>query len=167
MNEVGLEWVPYVTLGTVLVCVILLIVVIAQGSRIRKLQKRYSTWVNGTEVENLEQLIMKMQLDIEGLQLSKEQHQSLIEVVQRKQKVQISNVGMLRYNAFEERGSDLSFSIALLNDVEDGVVFTGIHGREHTYVYAKPVEKGQSTYTLSPEEKKAMEAAKLNMTNAK
>ncbi|MEW9107481.1 DUF4446 family protein, partial [Paenibacillus sp.] len=70
-----------------------------------------------------------------------------------------SHVGIQRYNAFAERGSDLSFSIAWLNEEQDGVVITSIHGREHSYVYAKPVEKGQSTYSLSPEEKKAIEIA--------
>lgn len=57
-----------------------------------------------------------------------------------------------RYNAFENTGSDLSFSLALLNDTEDGFVLTGIFGREDTRIYAKPVVGGKSTYHLSEEE---------------
>jgi hypothetical protein len=57
-----------------------------------------------------------------------------------------------RYNAFENTGSDLSFSLALLNDTEDGFVLTGIFGREDTRIYAKPVVAGKSTYYLTGEE---------------
>lgn len=78
-------------------------------------------------------------------------------------KSQISKVPhnwhLLRYNAFEKTGSDLSFSFALLNDDIDGIVLTGIFGREDTRVYAKPVTGGKSEYTLSDEETKAIKAA--------
>lgn len=66
---------------------------------------------------------------------------------------------LLRYNAFEKTGSDLSFSLALLDDSADGLVLTGIFGREDTRVYAKPVLKGQSRYTLSEEEIEAIKTA--------
>ncbi|MNC64127.1 hypothetical protein D3C75_1143020 [compost metagenome] len=67
-----------------------------------------------------------------------------------------SNVSIKRYNAFSQQGSDLSFSMAILDDEQDGVVLTGIHSREESYLYAKPVDKGQSSYTLSPEEKEVI-----------
>lgn len=69
------------------------------------------------------------------------------------------NWHLLRYNAFETIGSDLSFSLALLNDQGDGLVLTGIFGREDTRVYAKPVSGGLSEYTLSEEEIKAIKVA--------
>ena len=166
MNEMGLDldWLPYLALGTALLSLVLLIIIVVQGASIRKLRKRYNKWTNNTGVDGLEELLSKMHVDIEGLQLSKEQHQAMLEGIQRVQKTQVSNVGVIRYNAFEDRGgSDLSFSIALLNDQEDGVVFTGIHGRDESYVYAKPLVNGNSAYTLSPEEKKAMEAARQHI----
>ncbi|HPZ22965.1 MAG TPA: DUF4446 family protein [Bacillota bacterium] len=64
-----------------------------------------------------------------------------------------------RYNAFEKTGSDLSFSLALLNDMKDGFVLTGIFGREDTRVYAKPINAGQSLYHLSEEEELAIKKA--------
>lgn len=69
------------------------------------------------------------------------------------------NWHLLRYNAFDKTGSDLSFSFALLNDQGDGLVMTGIFGREDTRVYAKPVSGGLSEYTLSEEENKAIKVA--------
>lgn len=67
-----------------------------------------------------------------------------------------------RYNAFENTGSDLSFSLALLNDMEDGFVLTGIFGREDTRIYAKPVTAGKSSYHLSEEEVLAIKKAMKN-----
>lgn len=159
MNELGLDWVPFAIMALVLLCVFLFIMLLVQGSKIRKLRKRYDAIINGTEVQNLEELLTKMHMDMEGLQLSNEEHQRMISSIQQKLKQQVSQLGMLRYNAFEDRGSDLSFSIALLNDLNDGFILTGIHGREQMFVYAKPIEKGESKYALSPEEKKAMDTA--------
>lgn len=66
---------------------------------------------------------------------------------------------LVRYNAFEKTGSDLSFSLALLDDSANGFVLTGIFGREDTRVYAKPILKGQSRYSLSEEEIQAIKTA--------
>lgn len=66
---------------------------------------------------------------------------------------------LMRYNAFDNTGSDLSFTLALLNDYKDGFVLTSIFGREDSRVYAKPVTQGKSQYALSEEEQQAIEAA--------
>lgn len=71
----------------------------------------------------------------------------------------IQKVGMVRYSAFKDTGSDLSFALALLDENDNGVVLNGIYSREMSNIYAKPVEKGQSTYTISEEEAQAIEKA--------
>ena len=71
----------------------------------------------------------------------------------------IQKVGIVRYNAFKDTGSDLSFALALLDENNDGVVFNGIYSREMSNIYAKPVENGKSSYTLSEEEKEAISKA--------
>ena len=69
----------------------------------------------------------------------------------------IQKVGIVRYNAFKDTGSDLSFALALLDEENDGVVLNGIYSREMSNIYAKPIQKGKSTYTLSEEEKEAIQ----------
>lgn len=71
----------------------------------------------------------------------------------------IKKVGMVRYSAFKDTGSDLSFAVAMLDENNDGVVFNGIYSREMSNIYAKPVKKGVSEYTLSEEEKEAIRRA--------
>ena len=76
----------------------------------------------------------------------------------------IQKVGIYRYNAYKDTGSDLSFAVALLDEENSGVVFNGIYSREMSNIYAKPVEKGNSSYTLSDEEAEAINKA-INSNN--
>ena len=71
----------------------------------------------------------------------------------------IQKVGMVRYSAFKDTGSDLSFAVAMLDENNDGVVFNGIYSREMSNIYAKPVKNGVSECTLSEEEKEAIRRA--------
>ena len=76
----------------------------------------------------------------------------------------IQKVGIVRYSAFKDTGSDLSFAVALLDEKNNGVVFNGIYSREMSNIYAKPIENGNSKYTLSNEELEAIEKA-INSNN--
>jgi hypothetical protein len=74
----------------------------------------------------------------------------------------IQKMGIVRFNPFREIGGDHSFSIALLDGVDSGIIITGLHTRERTRVYIKSVKKGKSEHSLSDEEKKAfVKAQKL------
>ena len=76
----------------------------------------------------------------------------------------VQKIGIVRYSAFKDTGSDLSFAVALLDEENSGVVFNGIYSREMSNIYAKPVEKGNSSYTLSDEEAEAINKA-INSNN--
>ncbi len=71
----------------------------------------------------------------------------------------IQKVGIVRYNAFRDVGSDLSFAVALLDRNNNGVVLNGIYGSESSNIYAKPIKMGTSSYQLSNEEIQAIEMA--------
>jgi len=71
----------------------------------------------------------------------------------------VQKVGLVRFNPFKEMGGDHSFSLALLDGNDSGVILTGLHTRERTRVYIKKVERGRSKFNLSSEEKKALAKA--------
>ena len=75
----------------------------------------------------------------------------------------IQKVGMVRYTAFQNAGSDLCFALALLDFGDNGVVINGIYSRDNTTTtYAKPIENGVSKYKLAKEEEDALNIAKHN-----
>lgn len=71
----------------------------------------------------------------------------------------IQKVGLVRYNAYKDVGSDLSFAIALLDRNDNGIIFNGLYGTESSNIFAKPIKGGLSKYQLSEEEKEALEIA--------
>ena len=71
----------------------------------------------------------------------------------------IQHVGLVRFNPFEDTGSDQSFAIALLDGERDGVVISSLHGRANTRIFAKPVQGGVSNHALSDEEERAIRIA--------
>lgn len=66
---------------------------------------------------------------------------------------------IVRYNPFRETGGDQSFSLALLDLKDNGVVVTSIHGREVDRIYAKEIVSGKSKHNLSAEEIEAIKGA--------
>jgi hypothetical protein len=71
----------------------------------------------------------------------------------------LQHIGLVRYNPFEDTGSDQSFAIALLDGERDGIVISSLHGRANTRVFAKPVQGGASPHALSAEEEQAIRIA--------
>lgn len=69
------------------------------------------------------------------------------------------NVGVVRFDAFEDMGGLMSFSAAFLDDHHSGIVITAINGRTEARVYAKAIEDGRSNHNLSPEEQRALAEA--------
>lgn len=68
-------------------------------------------------------------------------------------------ISIVRFNPFGDTGGDQSFVLAVLDSHNSGYVLTSIHGRQGTRVYVKPIDYGKSKYTLSKEEKQALDQA--------
>jgi hypothetical protein len=71
-------------------------------------------------------------------------------------KAHVQKIGLVRFNPFKEIGGDHSFSLALLDGKDTGVIVTGLHTRERTRVYMKAIKGGKCEYELSDEEKRAL-----------
>lgn len=113
---------------------------LGNGNNIEEMLKSYIDKVENIEDQNNELMLYCDRLD-----------KDITKCVQK--------IGVVRYSAFKDTGSDLSFTLALLDENNDGVVLNGIYSREMSNIYAKPVEKGNSPYTLSEEEEKAIAIA--------
>lgn len=117
-----------------------------------KVENKYKKFMKGTSNSNLEEMLLERLDSIEDAKSTSEKALEECKRLDLKVKECIQKVAIMRYKAFENVGSDLSFSIAMLDDNNDGVILTGIYGREESTTYAKPVDKGISRYDLSEEE---------------
>jgi len=139
--------------------IILLILVLILFRRAGNLDKRYRRLTRGIENKNIEGLINEymdtvLRVEKEG-NLIKEMYGG----IDRRLKECFRKVSLKRYRAFEDVGSDLSFSLALLNEKDNGFVLTGIYGRNESTTYMKPIESGKSSYELSMEERQVLKEA--------
>jgi len=95
----------------------------------------------------------------EGLEKEVKKISEGLENLKKEGKFSIQKMGIIRYNPFSEVGGDQSFSVALLDGNNDGVVVTSLYSRDGNRVYGKPIKNGSSEYSLSDEEKKVIERA--------
>ncbi len=79
--------------------------------------------------------------------------------IKAKNKFSIQKVAIKRYNPFKEVGGDQSFSLAILDDNDNGAVITSHYTRQENRIYGKPLKAGKSDYPLSQEEEKVIEEA--------
>ena len=68
-------------------------------------------------------------------------------------------VGLVRYNAFKDTGSDLSFALAVLDNKNNGFILNGIYSREMSNIYARKITEGYCKSKLSEEEEQALKEA--------
>jgi hypothetical protein len=123
------------------------------------LRKNIAILKRGASGETLIEKVASQALDIEelGRRLDEQvvQKDYLAEVLAGS----IQRVAVVRYDAFEDMGGKLSFSIALLDENADGVILTSIYGRNENRTYAKAVRDGASSHVLSDEEMEALRRA--------
>ncbi len=109
--------------------------------------------------ENMAELVARHVRDVQ--ELSKQfdglmqRYDYLLELLQGT----VQRVALVRYDAFEDMGGKLSYSIALLDDNGDGVLMSSIYARNENRTYAKPVKAGVSPHVLSREEEEALKRA--------
>lgn len=139
--------------------VIALLVAITISVRQAKLLKRYRLLLNGPQGQDLEQLLLAQGTSIEQLQTGLTQLQQRVDTLGAEARLHVQKVGTVRFCAFPDTGSDLSFAIALLDANDNGVVISSLYGRSESRTYAKPIQGGKSTYQLSDEEKEAIRRA--------
>ncbi|MDD7796237.1 DUF4446 family protein [Clostridium sp. 'White wine YQ'] len=142
----------YIIIGMAAVILLLFILVLILFRSLNKVEKRYRKLMRGVNNKNLEEFVIGYLDKVDEANKNSEEAVKLGKFLEEKMKKSIQKVSVMRYKAFEDVGSDLSFSIALLDDNDDGVVLTGIYGRHESTTYAKPIDKGISRYDLSEEE---------------
>ena len=143
-----------------IVNIVLIIVTMINIIMLTKINKKYIKFMkqlgNGS---NLDEMLRDYLRDVKEIKQDNSEIKAYYTKLDSDIASCIQKVGLVRYNAFRDVGSDLSFAIALLDGNDTGVVLNGLYGSESSNIYAKPIKGGFSTYQLSEEEKYALEIA--------
>lgn len=152
----------FVIFYSIVLNVILLGTLCIQGGKVSKLNKKYEKLSKNMEGKNLEEIIDHYYEKVDKIDMEANKIQGKIEWMEEKILRSIQKLGFVRYNAFEEMGGELSFSMALLDEENNGLILTSIYNRNNNVVYGKPVKRGKSVQTLSADELLALDRAKQN-----
>jgi hypothetical protein len=138
---------------------ILLLISLSNRSKIKRLNSKYNRFMSGLSNANIEEVLEYILEKIDNLNEKNNELEFKLNNIERNMYHCIQKVGIVRYNAFDNVGSDLSFSIALLDKNDNGIVISSLYARDGASTYAKPVVKNKSKYALSAEELQAIDLA--------
>jgi hypothetical protein len=122
----------------------------------KKFQEAYVSLQKLVSGNDLEQILRANLNEVKNISEIASGHEVRLNSVESKIRKGIDRVEVVRFNSFEDMGSNLSFAMALLNQEGTGIVITGIHSREECRIYAKSIEQGQSATKMIDEEKEAV-----------
>lgn len=150
----------YIIIGLAAVVVILLVLYIVNMVQMNKLKKRYNIFMSGKNAKTLEDTLIKRLDQVDTLIAANSTNEKNIDKLFSNMKFTFQKVGLVKYDAFHEMGGKLSFSLALLNETDDGFVMNAVHSREGCYTYIKEIVGGNSIIVLAEEEQEALDMAK-------
>ena len=146
------QYSTYITIGLIVLVLIQFILLIVAFRSLSKVENKFRKIMRGVNNKNLEELISSKLDEIDKAMEFSNEALNKCDVIREEMKGCVNKIAIMRYKAFPDVGSDLSFSIAILDSYNDGVLITGIYSRQDSTTYAKPVDKGISRYELSEEE---------------
>ena len=139
--------------------VILFFMVVNVNMKYKRLKSSYSSFMRGRDGKNLEQSILEKFDELDEITEIAKKNRTDIKELFREMQNNYQKVGIVKYDAFNEMGGKLSFSLALLSESNSGFVLNAVHSREGCYTYIKEIIDGNSVLTLAEEEKEALEIA--------
>lgn len=150
----------YITIILLLINIIIFILYFNSYIKLQKYKKNNELIMkkigNGRDIL---ELLNENNKKIEDVELINKEIKKYMEKLEEKTDGCMQKIGFIRYNAFKDTGSDLSFALAILNKNNTGIILNGIYSRETSNIYAKSIKNGKSEYRLSEEETIALNEA--------
>jgi len=140
--------------------IVTMILFIINVVKMNKLKRRLDIFMGSrSSARSLEKEIEKMFEDHKFIKAATEKNKKDISNIYRKLKVTYQKVGLVKYDAFNQMGGQLSFSLVLLNERNDGVILNSVHSTDGCYSYAKEIIGGKCSIDLGEEEQMALDQA--------
>ncbi|MBD5551314.1 MAG: DUF4446 family protein [Lachnospiraceae bacterium] len=149
----------YILVGIVAVILILLILLIVLLVKYTKIKKRYDKFMRGKNASSLEDDMHGLFEDMKLLKANADKNKKDIRVLYKNMEKTFQKLGIVKYDAFNQMGGQLSFSLALLDENDNGFILNSVHSSEGCYSYTKQIKNGKSAISLGAEEEQALNIA--------
>ena len=151
--------IAYILIGMLVMILVLLILIIVQMVQASKLKKRLNRFLMGNDGMSMEQDIISLIEDNKFLKINADKNKKEMRELRRKFEHSYQKMGLVKYDAFQQMGGQLSFSLCLLDNNNNGFIINSVHSAEGCYSYTKEIKAGKSSLLLGEEEKEALEIA--------
>ncbi len=149
----------YLFIGMAVLILILLILLIVQIKKTSDLKNRMDKFMKGKDAKSLEKDIVALYEDNKFLKVTVDKNKKDIRTLYKNMESAIQKVGVVKYDAFQQMGGKLSFSLALLDENNNGFILNSVHSTDGCYTYTKEIKNGECEISLGEEEKKALSIA--------
>lgn len=156
LGNIDIGIILLVLAGMILLLYILVIILLVKNG---KLKKRLKAFTKGKDAKSLEEEIAALFEDNQFIKNNLERHKKDIRSLFKKTEHTYQKMGLVKYDAFNQMGGKLSFSLALLNEVNDGFIINSVHSVEGCYSYSKEIKAGLCAIALGKEEAEALAIA--------
>lgn len=154
----GLD-IGYLFIGIFAVILILIILLAVQIRKTGLLKKRLDKFVLGKDGKSLEKDIIGLYEDNKFLKISVDKNKKDIRTLYKNMEKTFQKIGIVKYDAFQQMGGQLSFSLALLDENDDGFILNSVHSTDGCYSYTKEIKGGICDISLGEEEQEALSIA--------
>lgn len=163
MNQINAVLVSnffYVVVAFGFIFLIMLLMLILTKMEVSEMRRQYKKMMAGSEGANIENMLSEHAEDTKKIVAEQKRLDDDIDSVKTLLDRAITKVAVVRFDAFDNTSSDLSYCAALLDSKNTGIIISGINGREEARTYAKPIVNGESVhYKLTKEEEQALQEA--------
>lgn len=149
----------YILVGIVTVLLIVLILLIVLLVKYSNIKKRYDKFMKGKNASSLEEDMHGVFEDMKLLKTNTDRNKKDIRILYKNMEKTFQKLGIVKYDAFNQMGGQLSFSLALLDENNDGFIINSVHSSEGCYSYTKEIRNGTSPISLGAEEEQALSIA--------
>ena len=169
--------------------IFLLVRNISMNMRLSRLERKYKTFMKGSDAQSLEKVFVRKFAQIDKLYDAKEEHDHDLLFIKKNLDKMFNKYGVEKYDAFDDVGGKLSFALALLDKENTGLILNAsyfstpyllnilsrffniiqskihclilnaVHSRDNCFLYMKEIVKGESYVMLSQEEVEALRKA--------
>ena len=159
-DQLGLNIdIAYVFIGLILLLIILFILIIIQNNKIKRIVEQTSRFMKGRDAASLEDEIVALFEDNRIIKKATEENQKDINDLYNRLASCFQKIGIIKYDAFNQMGGQLSYSIALLDEDNNGFLLNSVHSTEGCYSYSKEIRGGKCRLELGEEEQMALNEA--------
>ena len=153
--------------------IVLFIMLVSVNMKYNRLKRSYHSFMRGRDGKTLEDSVKERLENVDSIKNAVRQNRHDIKELYKTLDANYQKTGIVKYDAFQEMGGNLSFALTLLNGNDSGWIINAMHSREGCYTYIKEIVNGKSYVELSEEEAESLdkaicqEAYEMNKTRRK